>query len=52
MVTGIILRPLSALSLDSCSDKRERNITTGLFGIYSLVNDRQNEVGWNSVAEI
>ena len=32
-LTRIILRSLSALSLD-CSDQRERNITTGLFGFY------------------
>ena len=31
-LTRIILRPLSALSLD-CNDQRERNITTGLFGL-------------------
>ena len=31
-LTRIILCPLSALSLD-CSDQRERNITTGLFGL-------------------
>ena len=35
LLTRIILRPLSALSLDAsrCSDQRERNITTGLFGL-------------------
>jgi hypothetical protein len=32
-LTRIILRSLSALSLD-CSDQREHNITTGLFGLY------------------
>ena len=32
-LTRIILRPLTALSLDECSDQRERNITTGLFGL-------------------
>ena len=34
-VTRIILRPLSALSLD---DQRERNITTGLFGLPILLS--------------